>query len=73
MCQPCSQDVVAWVVPKIPEGSSSDVIGREVWEEGEAHRVLIKQEQDPPHECGGVFKIQPKAALWSSSFLAERD
>ena len=62
----------AWVVPKIPEGSISDVIGREVWEEGEAPRALIIQRENSPHESGGVFKIQPKAALWSSSFGAER-
>ena len=43
---------VAWVVPKIPEGSISDLIGREVWEEGEAPRALIKQEQDPPRMWG---------------------
>ena len=44
----------AWVVPKIPEGSISNVIGREVWEEGEAPRVLIKQEQDPPTKWGSL-------------------
>ena len=62
----------AWVVPKIPEGSISNVIGREVWEEGEAPRALIIQRENSPHECGGVFKIQPKAVPWSSSFRAER-
>ena len=58
----------AWVVPNIPEGSISNVIGREVWEEGEAPRVLIIQRENSPHECGGLYKIQPKAAHRSTSF-----
>ena len=62
----------AWVVPKIPEGSISNVIGREVWEEGEAPRALIIPRENSPHESGGVFKIQPKAAHRSTSFRAER-
>ena len=50
----------AWVVPKIPEGSISNVIGREVWEEGEAPRVLIKQEQDPPTNVGEFSRSNQK-------------
>ena len=50
----------AWVVPKIPEGSISNVIGREVWEEGEAPRVLIKQEQDPPTNVGEFTRSNQK-------------
>ena len=51
---------VAWVVPKIPEGSISDVIGREVCEEGEAPRALIKQEQDPPTNVGEFSRSNQK-------------
>ena len=51
---------VAWVVPKIPEGSISEVIGREVWEEGEARRALIKQEQDPPTNVGEFSRSNQK-------------
>ena len=31
------------------------------------------QKESSPHERGGVFKVQPQAALWSTPFRAERD